>query len=91
MIDELTPFVRRIQQAQPSASTAITRFGSGGWMLDVRIGERIFVMACSPTNGFGVDEIVEGAGFESGYRFHSTEFASSADFLLSLMAARQAA
>jgi hypothetical protein len=91
MIVELTPLIRHIQQALPGASTTITRFASGGWILDVRVGERLFVMACSPTNGFGVDEIVDGEGFESGYKYHTKDFAGSADILLKLMTARQAA
>jgi hypothetical protein len=91
MIDELTPFIRHVKQALPGASTTITPFASGGLLLDVRVGERSFVMAYSPTNGFGVDEIMGGEGFESGYKYHSSDFTGAAELLLRLLTARQAA
>src|SRR5438552_804552 len=53
-------------------STEITTFPSGAVMLDVRRGDRLFVLAYSPSwPGFGVDEVLGGTGVtparSSGY------------------------
>ncbi len=67
------------------AETQVTVFPSGGAMLDVRRHGRGFVMAYSPTHGFGVDEISPNDGFVTGYRFACQNFESAAEQLRQLV------
>jgi len=55
--------------------TALTEFPSGGAMLDLRSADgRAFVMAYSPSEGFGVDELQPDDGFGTGYEYVADEF-----------------
>ena len=91
MIEELASLLRHLERVVPGASTVITEFPSGGWVLDVRAGERLLVMAYSPIIGFGVDEITGDEGFDSGYAHSSRDFESAAAHLVRLASGRQAA
>ena len=62
----------------------LTTFPTGGAMLDVRRAGRAFVMAYTPTHGFGVDELHEGDGFVTGYRFVFADFEPAARQLRAL-------
>jgi lactoylglutathione lyase len=62
----------------------LTTFPSGSAMLDVRRAGRAFVMAYTPTHGFGVDEVHAGDGFLTGYRFVFADFEAAARQLRTL-------
>ncbi len=74
--------------AQSSAIKAEFRiFPSGSAMLDIHTGSRAFVMAYSPKEGFGVDELHPDDGFGTGYRYFFETFEPAARKLRSLAGA----
>src|SRR5882672_11301872 len=62
----------------------LTTFPSGSAMLDVRRGGRAFVMAYTPSHGFGVDELHADDGFVTRYRFVYEKFELAAQQLRSM-------
>ncbi|HWY88456.1 MAG TPA: VOC family protein [Gemmataceae bacterium] len=56
----------------------LTTFPSGSAMLDVRRAGHAFVMAYTPKDGFGVDELNPDDGFVTGYRFVFKDFEPAA-------------
>jgi hypothetical protein len=86
MNSEITLLARQIEASFSGSTTEVEFFPSGSAMLDVRWLGRLFVMAYSPAaGGFGVDEVSEEDGFNSGYRFVSNEFSEAADELYRLL------
>jgi predicted enzyme related to lactoylglutathione lyase len=72
--------------AEPSGvETKLTTFQTGSAMLDVRRNGQAFVMAYTPTHGFGVDELHADDGFVTAYRFVFTDFDSAARQLKTLL------
>jgi lactoylglutathione lyase len=67
------------------ADAKLTEFPSGGAMLDVRHNSKLFVMACSPTKGFGVDRVEEDDGFVSAYAHAFSTFSPAAEQLRGLI------
>jgi predicted enzyme related to lactoylglutathione lyase len=65
----------------------LTEFPAGGAMLDVRRGDgRLFVLAYTPAQGYGVDEVQPPVAFETGYRYAYTELPPAAEKLRELLA-----
>lgn len=60
---------QRLRDRFPMAMFEVIQLTSGAFMLDMRIGRRFFVVAFSPTHGFGVDEVHEGDAIDSSYRY----------------------
>jgi len=87
MINEIKLLARQIEASFAGSTTEVTAFDSGSAMLDVRWQGRLFVMAYSKALGFGVDEVGEDEGFETGYRFTSNEFDEAAEELHRLLEA----
>lgn len=82
----MADLAKGISSAHSDVSTELTEFTSGGAMLDVRNGKgRLFVMAYTPTHGYGVDEVREDEGFLPGYQYSFTEFDDAADQLQRLI------
>ena len=85
-----TPFtdLRRLQAELPAelvgSEAELTTFPSGGAMLDVRRAGRAFVLAYTPKDGFGVDELQPDDGFVTGYRFVFADFEPAARQLRAL-------
>ena len=67
----------------------LTVFPSSSVMLDVRCGGRAFVMAYSPPENFGVDELEPGDAFVAGYRHAFRDFESAAVRLRDLIRSDQ--
>ena len=61
--------IKCLQMDFPDLSVEIDRFPSGSIMIDIHRNERFFVLAYSPKQGFGVDEVKEHDYFDSGYGF----------------------
>jgi hypothetical protein len=53
----------------PTAVLDVTWFASSAFMVDVRLGSRLFVVAFSPTTGFGVDEVQESDDIDTSFRY----------------------
>ena len=87
MFNEIKLLARQIEASFAGSTTEVTAFDSGSAMLDVRSQGRLFVMAYSKALGFGVDEVGEDEGFETGYRFTSNEFDEAAEELHRLLEA----
>jgi hypothetical protein len=85
MFNEITLLARQIEAAYSGSTTELETFPSGTAMLDVRWQGRLFVMAYSPADGFGVDEVREGEDFNMGYQFVSNEFDEAAEELHRLL------
>jgi hypothetical protein len=85
MFNEITLLARQIEASFPRSTTEVSTFPSGSAILDVRWHGRLFVMAHSPAGEFGVDEVGEGEGFDTGYRFISNRFNEAAEELYRLL------
>ena len=85
MLDRIAQLENDIKNQFPTAETELKDFSSGSAMLDIRFMDRLFVMAYSPESGFGVDEVLEGEGFDMGYRFLSDDFEPAAEELYRLL------
>jgi hypothetical protein len=48
-------------------------FSSEAMMIDIFCQDKLFVVAYSPSYGFGVDEVKEGDGFTTSYNFYTNE------------------
>lgn len=76
-----------IQSEFGGARAELTQFPSGGAMLDVRdSGGRVFVIAHTPRQGYGVDEVQANDGLGTGYRFAYSDLPSAAAKLRELIA-----
>ena len=84
-LDQILQLSERIKADFKGATTSVEDFASGAVMFDVRFNDRVFVMAYSPASGFGVDELLEGEAFDTGYRFLSKDFDSTAEELYRLL------
>jgi hypothetical protein len=85
VLDLIGDLAERIKKDFPDAQTELETFASGSAMLDVQRDERLFVFAYSPSSGFGVDQVSESEGFNTGYRFTSNDFQSAARELYRLL------
>ena len=64
-VDDLAELVRR---RYPPATAAVGHRSSGRIVLDVVLGERLFVLEYFPGEGFGVDEVADEEAFLVGSR-----------------------
>jgi hypothetical protein len=85
MRSEIESLVARIKASFPGVVTEVEHFPSGAAMLDVRWLGRLFVLAYSPSGGFGVDEVKDDEGMEMGYRFRSADYAEAVEELFRLL------
>jgi hypothetical protein len=74
ILDKISALAKQIELSFPGAITTLEIFSSSSAMLDIRLHNKLFVMAYSPTNGFGIDEVGEEDGFDTGYRFNTKDF-----------------
>jgi hypothetical protein len=86
MTDRIRELADQIRASVVDAEVDFTSFPSGSAAIDVRRGGRLFVLSYSPTHHFGVDEVVDGEGFQVGYRFTSEAFEPAAARLQELVA-----
>jgi hypothetical protein len=86
MVEKIRGLAEQIRASASDAEVEFTAFPSGSAMIDVRRGGRLFVLAYSPTRGFGVDEVRDGEGFLLGYAFTSDSLAPAAERLRQLVA-----
>jgi hypothetical protein len=85
MCEEIGTLAAQIEATFPGATTEIESFPSGAIMLDVRWRGRLFVMAYTSRGGFGVDEVGDEEGFETGYQFCSNDLHQARDDLSRLL------
>lgn len=87
--DRMASLANQLSAAVLGTVAEVTAFPSESLMLDVRHGGREFVMAYSPSDGFGVIELDSNsgpnAGFIVGYRYRFREFEPAADRLRQLI------
>jgi hypothetical protein len=81
-LKQISRLIIRMERLQHSRKTIVSRF--------LLLGE-LLVMAYSPADGFGVDEIAGDEGFDSGYAYSSPDFENAAAQLVQLASGRQAA
>jgi len=91
MVKRIEMLAKQIETNVPGAKVDFTLFPSGAAMLDVKRAGRLFVLSYLPQGHFGVDEVRDGEGFLTSYRFTSEEFEPAAKHLLALLADAQAA
>ena len=84
--NQMQELAERIEAKIPDAKSSMTTFPSGGGMLDVHRGERLFVMSYTPADGFGVDEVKQDDGFVIGYQYLFPEFEQASEKLWQLAA-----
>ena len=68
---------QELETARPGVVTTLTEFPTGGAMLDVHCGGRMFVLARTADGQFGVDEVEANDGFERGYSFVTSDPAAA--------------
>ena len=85
MLNEIQALKDRISSRFRSARTDLEVFSSGAAILDVRLKNRLFVLAYYPRHGFGVDEVLENEGFNTGYRFVTKDLHAAEQELLRLL------
>ena len=83
--DRLASLAAEVEAAFPGAVAEMATFPSGAAMLDVRWRGHLFVVAYTPRGGFGVDEVGEDEGFDTGYKFISQGFDEAAAELRRLL------
>ena len=86
MVEKFRALADQIRASAPDAEVDLTAFPSGSAMVDVRRGGRLFVLAYSPARRFGVDEVLDGEGFQISYGFISESFEPAAQRLRELVA-----
>jgi hypothetical protein len=86
MVERIQALAEQIRASAPDAEVDFTAFPSGSAMVDVRRGGRLFVLAYSPTRHFGVDEVLDGEGFQISYRLTSESLERAAERLRELVA-----
>jgi hypothetical protein len=91
MAEVLGEVARRVRDRFAAASVECEVFHSGGAMLSVRHGGRLFVLARTAKGEFGVDEVLADEGFQTGYRFRYENLGAAEASLLSLLAGRRPA
>src|SRR5437762_13551015 len=73
--EDMARFADEVRQGAEDIKTKITTFPSGAVSLDIRVGGRVFVVDYLPSYAmFGVDELDDDGGFNSGYRFGYKDF-----------------
>lgn len=86
LVDSIAGFAKSLDTFDPCLRTVVDVLPSGVVYLNVYVNDREFVMEYSPSHmGFGVDEILEGEGFMSGYFNWFADFPSAADKLTILI------
>ena len=82
-LEEITSFAEQLKLQW--SGVKVEAFDGGGIFLDVRLGDRFFVLNYSPTHRmFCVDEATDAA-FDSGYRFGYPDFESAKAKMLGLL------
>ncbi|MEH1937638.1 MAG: hypothetical protein V7L14_28800 [Nostoc sp.] len=74
ILEKISALAKQIELSFPGAITTVEIFPSGSAMLDIHLHNKLFVMAYSPTHGFGIDEVGDEDGFDTGYRFNTKDF-----------------
>jgi hypothetical protein len=86
LLDDVTQFAEEIRKDTPSDQVEVDALPSGVIMLHVVRDGRLFILDYLPSyKCFGVDEVLEGEGFGTGYRHGFPDFPSAKDKLLQLM------
>lgn len=67
--DKVNKYIKQLERDFPDLITEIDCFPSGSIMIDIHRNNKFFVLAYSPKQGFGVDEVQEDDYFDSGYSF----------------------
>lgn len=84
----LADLARQLALLSSDVQTELATFPSGAAMLDVRYQGRLFVLAYSPTDGFGVDEVEEDiVGLGTWFRHNYDGFTAAKEKLLALLGA----
>jgi hypothetical protein len=85
ILEKIKIFARELEQLNGDTKTDLVSFDSGAIMLDIFCQSRMFVLAYSPRNGFGIDEIKDDDGFELGYKFHAENFDTAKEKIKELL------
>lgn len=67
--NKVNKYIKQLEKDFSDLSLEIDYFPSGSIMIDIHRNNKFFVLAYSPKQGFGVDEVKEDDYFDSGYSF----------------------
>lgn len=90
VVDMADSLQESLRSVYPAAEFTLKRYPDAGWMLDVRLGERFFVVDFSPTRGFGFDEIEVDEGLDSSFSRAASDFNDLVEKLVVLMRSEDA-
>jgi len=90
VVAEISQLANTIGREDPGVEVDFAPLPSGVVFLHVRVSGRCFVIAHYPQrSGFGVDEVLDGEGFETGYRYWYPEFSDARRKLLEFVSIAQ--
>jgi hypothetical protein len=82
----VTALTHEVEAGFPGTTTEVSTFPSGAVQLDVRLGDRVLVLAYVPSdNWYGVDELSPDDGLETRYRYGAANFLGARDALIRLL------
>ena len=89
--EDVTGFAEEVRQDSEDIKTEITTFPTGAVSLRIRASGRVFDLDYLPNDGmFGVDELEDDAGFNTGYRYGFPDFESAKAKMRNLLEAARA-
>jgi hypothetical protein len=84
--DTMRKFVQELRDKFPSFKISYSSMKKNRSMVDIRTNGRLFVWIYDPKLGYGVDEVKDGEGFESGYKYVYQTFLASRNRLIEMVA-----
>jgi hypothetical protein len=86
VIASVTAMISEIEARFPGTATELSTFPSGAVHLVVRKGDRVLVLAYTPSaDWYGVDELSAGEGLGNSYRYGAADFDGARDTLMRLL------
>ncbi len=82
---QLEGFVEEVRLKRPSAVVELVSYDGGGVIVDVHVNGRLFVLAYSPSGGFGVDEVSNNEGLGAGYKHVVADIDSAIALMWSML------
>jgi hypothetical protein len=85
ILSQISALAKQIELSFSGAKIDLEFYSSGAAMLDIHCNNRLFVLAYSPNNGFGVDEVKDEDFFGMGFSFSTNHFNVAAEQLNKLI------
>lgn len=92
LVEKIEQRIASLANGSAHLRTELATFPSGALMVDVFLGDRMFVVSYTPADGFGVDEVDPASdGLGTWWRYSYADLDSAWAKLLDLLAAARQA